>query len=278
MRLIYAAEKQASMRQAWTDVIYLNVIMAVKLLLEALESIESTETERSISPSQESNRGVLVRNKSMSCFSIQSDTPSTKTMTPTIREPSKVFLSRLRLAPFLSIESELRKRLGAFEKEVPPLSLATQQQQQITPSNSRASMSTSCSHGNGFGSANLRKHQYAADLLLRAGWQDDIMTPSPNSSFEMDARSLAGSTTSSVSTWKRPYRGITSTLTRRSTGLGENTYRRKTLRSSSSYYNAQREDDPSRLLSACSEEILDLWNGPMSASIKARMYGADSAA
>lgn len=276
MRLIYAAEKQASMRQAWVDVIYLNVIMALKLLLEVIESIEISEAEQSESILQQST-SKLNRMTSLSCFSTLSASTTTSTVVPAVvREPSKALLARLRLAPFLSIESELRKKLGAFERDT--TSMASSISCTLDGSERPGDKTGSC-----LGSANLRRHQNAIDLLLRAGWQDEVINHAGirSSSFEGgDSSSVAEST---ISAWsirrRRPHGRIGSKIGKRGTIDSCTEETEAALQSGSSRYKSpQQEDDPSRLLSACVNEIQDLWEGPSSNKIKARLYGADSAA
>jgi hypothetical protein len=266
MRLIYAADKQASLRLAWVDVIYLNVIMALKLLLEAMENIETMELQRTQASMDESTStlpGPLRRLHSSGGFTVNSMSSGTAT----IKEPSKVLLARLRLAPFLSIESELRKRLGAFERDV---GSQTMPQSRSAPGD-LGGKSVDSSLRSGLGSVCLRRHQYVSDIVLRAGWQDEFIRPSMSCS-ETDTCSVAASTASSA----RRRTGLSSRLIRRRTATGDD--RGIAMQTSSRYTIQQKEDDPSRLLSACVHEIRELWEGVTSAEIKARIYGADSAA
>jgi energy-coupling factor transporter ATP-binding protein EcfA2 len=275
MRLLYAAEKQDLMRLAWTDVIYLNVIMAIKLLLAVLESIENLEIERSEEALQKKRH--LNRITSLNCFPASIKTPLdtvTDTDLPltTHREPSKLLLARFRLAPFLSIETELRKKLGSFERDdFVPTSPAFCGQDKVKLDGSMSSPVI------GFGSVSLRKHQFAADLLLRAGWQEELFHHS-TSSLEIDSNSVADSTGSILSSWRRPYSGLQTTLTRRKKDCeDEGDASRSNRFSSVNYKTAKKEDDPSRLLSACLDEIQQLCEGAASEQINARLCGADSA-
>ena len=268
MRLIYAADKQASLRQAWTDVIYINVIMAVKLILEALETMEAQAMERSAQLLSET-RCKLSRINSQSCFSVISDCPSTATSSSAVREPSKALLARLRFAPFLSIESELRMKLGAFDRGV-----------LVGDSTGSAAPVQSSDLRTSFGSANLRKYQHTAhEVMLRAGWQEEWIQSglTSTSSMDLDGRSVAESMESNRSGWRRPYSDLTGAIVRRGRGR-TGREKRKAVRSDSHQVRAQKEDDPSRLLSACLDEIWELWQGPSSADIKARLCRADSAA
>lgn len=270
MRLIYAADKQASLRQAWTDVIYINVIMAVKLILEALETMEAQALERSAQLLSET-RCKLSRINSQSCFSMISDCPSTATSSSAVREPSKALLARLRFAPFLSIESELRTKLGAFDRGFGVF---------LGDSNGSAPPTQSSDLRTSFGSAGLRKYQHTAhEVMLRAGWQEEWIQSglASTSSMDLDGRSVAESMESNRSGWRRPYSDLTGAIVRRGRGrTGKE--KRKAERTDSHQVRAQKEDDPSRLLSACLDEIWELWQGPSSAGIKARLCRADSAA
>ncbi|UZJ53210.1 hypothetical protein CBS101457_002530 [Exobasidium rhododendri] len=265
MRLIYSAEKQESMRLAWTDVVYLNVIMAVKMLLEVLESIDILEAQRNEQILQ--MRRQLTKVTSLNCLSLTSTNPlmmDTSTSLSSLREPNKVLLARLRLAPFLSIESELRKKLGAFERDT-PVPTPT-----IFSGDDTASSPTSASFNYEVGSTDLRRHQYAADILLRAGWQDQQLD-CPASSLEVDAASFAGSSGSVVSSFRRLQAGGQSTLTRRKVDAEEGSAVPGSSRlSQGNYVASQREDEPSRLLSACLSEIQDLWEGSTSEEMKRR--------
>lgn len=277
------------------DVIYLNVILAIKLLLEALEVIEATEMERSRSVMQQSIAVQLTRVNSLSCFSMSSRAPSVQTnhtcvtvfphQTP--KESSKVLLARLQLAPFLSIETDLRKKVGAFDDQTASLELSRSESSDYLANSSpgRCTTSQSCR----LGSENLRKHQHVADLRLRAGWQDDLVG-TPTSSFDIESRSQAGSTGSNVSVWRRQYTGIASSLRRRKSEkrAGLEMMLEEQLCQDANDHGRKRDDgrctvfhkenDPSRLLSACVDELSELWNGPSSAKVKARLCGADSAA
>jgi len=166
MRLIYAAEKQASLRMAWVDVIYLNVIMALKLLLEAMESIEATELQRDRAALEASSSsilpGSLKRFNSSGCFTM-STVSSGASAISNIRKSSKALLARMQLAPILSIESELRDKLGAFERNVNGGITSS------TPDRSSVNTSHYLPCRSVLGSDNLRRHQNAADLFLRAG-------------------------------------------------------------------------------------------------------------
>lgn len=270
MRLIYAADKQASLRKAWTDVIYLNVIMALKLLLEVLENIETTELQRRQAALEDSSPilpGPLRRFHSSACFTMCGMSSGTSAVT-NIRQSSRVLLARMQLAPFLSIETELRKKLGAFERDVngdhntPPADRFSKGSTHYLPPRSI------------LGSDNLRRHQYAADLLLRAGWQDELVRSASLSSDKIDSHSVAESTASGWSARRRPL--FPTKLTRRVTTGGEE--RGTALQQSGRYTISQKEDDPPKLLTAILDGVEDLWDGSSSKMIKDRLFGADSAA
>lgn len=165
MRMLYAPERQAQVRSAWTDVVYLNVILAVKKLVGAYQdTMGNPVTEKPATlASSTRHAGAVSASPLLSCLSMPAPHGQCDDMASSVAATNKTLLSRFRLAPLLSMEVELRRRLGAFEE---------------APMQKEASIRRSASSH--FEGSSRVGAEMESTLQLKAGWQDMLLEPIAN--------------------------------------------------------------------------------------------------
>lgn len=143
MRLLYAPERHEQHRSSWRLVIQLNVIAAVRLLLDIHEALAERD-------SQQRKRHLEDEDGSV---------------TPVGKPHDPVLLARLRLAPLIACEAALRRALGAIDEEE-----YVQESSATTPASNRMSYSPRP------GPTSLSSHA----LKLKAGWQSRAIPTAVN--------------------------------------------------------------------------------------------------
>ncbi|PWN46182.1 G-alpha-domain-containing protein [Ceraceosorus guamensis] len=159
MRLLYDQSAHQRERRSWRVVVYLNLILAVRAVLEVFE--ESHEARALNPPSVSRGPGGNA--------SAQSSTESlnSSAINPLAHRNNHgdTSLARLRLAPLLSLEAELRARLGAVD-EYADLS---------DPKVAGAALLAARSQARAEAARPQGKRRAGPTLLLRAGWQDRLL-------------------------------------------------------------------------------------------------------
>ncbi|KDN45450.1 G-alpha-domain-containing protein [Tilletiaria anomala UBC 951] len=103
MRLMYDPRAHERERNCWKVIIYLNIIIAVRSLLDTLETFVQYHTSAATSRSPNLGGG----NRSLPAILAQR------------KGPQALLLLRMRFAPLLTLELPLRRRLGALEDPEP---------------------------------------------------------------------------------------------------------------------------------------------------------------
>lgn len=219
MRILYEPERQAKMRLAWIDVIFLNIILAAKLMLDKSKIIV-----------EEKRRGYLsISELSVKSYKIKSQRSTNTAKAITNEDPSQcvdsILYTRLKLAPFLSVESSLRKRLGAITQE---------------PSQNVTLRRASSSYSHTFSRRIASSSEHP--IILKSGWEQISHSSSCHSH---DANEAVTWTKSSTDT-------VTQEHLKRST-LGHS------MSQQLSETQYERSNDPARLLRACANDIHEMW-------------------
>ncbi|KAN0063732.1 hypothetical protein ACQY0O_003782 [Thecaphora frezii] len=242
MRLLYEPKAHEANRKWWKEIVHLNVITALRGMLEALDSAELYDSDSydSMATSSSFERAL---SPSPSIVASSND--------------KRALLDRLKLAPILSLESVLRQRLGAIDE--------TQDVSDVARAPSSLSSYSEPTSPTG------RIHH---PILLRAGWQERIMEKLGWLSMdkdEADVESLAGSSQSSQRS------GTLGSLSRkRSTpvfgaadgggGSGSNTteYELQYTR------RRKKREDVEAMLVALREDVIQLWHSPSAKKLRRR--------
>lgn len=169
MRLLYDPSAHQRDRRSWKIVIFLNLIVAVRALLEAFEETLAAASSASASgmsrPASDEGDEEQVLNAA-STLQLQSSNASISTSSS--GGANTALLARLKLAPLLSLEADLRARLGAVDEQVdlsdPLIASAALRASRAFQERDPASLSKGRARS---GTANA--------LLLRAGWQDRLL-------------------------------------------------------------------------------------------------------
>ena len=224
MRLLYNPEAHDKERTSWKAVIHLNLVVAIRALIENLETTTDTAT------------------------ATDEPDPDPKTSTSTngsSSSSSRVRLEHLRMAPILSLESVLRRRLGAVGEED-----LVDAKCSASPVPWSWRSEPSCPHGR-FDSSGI---------LLRAGWQERLMDAlrglAGTLRDDSDAKSIAESTRGSVRSFKLPG------LDRKNSS--------PTLGNTSKPRQQPQSQDPEYLLSAFKDDVLSLWNDAAAKRVRKR--------
>ncbi|PWN35088.1 G-alpha-domain-containing protein [Meira miltonrushii] len=158
MRMMYAPERQERLRNAWTDVIYLNIVLAVKRLVEVQTMQNGKSAIRRMDSTQSISSPVL---SSLSPSRATSPTHQTfEEAKKSHSQNSKMLLLKLRFAPLLSMEAELRGKLGTLDETVIQ---QRRPQQEVRRSSS-------------FSHESLTLSSKLSPLVLKANWQDKMLT------------------------------------------------------------------------------------------------------
>ncbi|PWN20043.1 G-alpha-domain-containing protein [Microstroma glucosiphilum] len=257
MRLLYNPTAYQAERASWRAIIQLNLITAVRVLLEIFEASQADErrielptrpaTVSSPAPSSTSKRHLESKGSTSTApLTVPSTAPPA-----TSAGKNAAFLVRLRLAPLLGLESSLRTELGALG-ETAPLP-ADSRSVPVTPlwapRKDAASFKLNTTKGN--------------DLFLLAGWTSKLRSISPGR-FDSDRMSIASSTNSQ--------RTITSRLRRvsshRAFGGARSEREQEGLASSANSCVLPPTSETTSLLLACKETIRSLWNEPFAQQLR----------
>lgn len=233
MRMMYAPERQERLRCAWTDVIYLNVVLAVKRLME----VQTIQNERNSVKRMDSMHSI-----SSPVLSSLSPSRATSPSLQTFEEAkknhshnSKMLLLKLRFAPLLSMEAELRGKLGTLDETVI--------QQRRPPQEVRRSSS--------FSHESLTLSTKLSPLVLKANWQDKLLSDYNQEEDEIMPRLSESSARKSLSS-RFVRRAASRSLSNASTDTN---------------YHSDLKDEPIQpmrkkmycLLDAAKNDIRDLW-------------------
>lgn len=144
MRLLYAPERHEQHRASWILVIQLNVISAVRLLLDIHEALAERDAKRYTAGSSEGD-----------------DDDNDDAVTGSALKPhDPVLLARLRLAPLIACEVTLRRALGAIDEE-------THVNEKVDSRGRKGPVPTSPG--------------FSHSIKLKAGWQTRAMTSASKS-------------------------------------------------------------------------------------------------
>jgi hypothetical protein len=198
MRLLYDPVTHRRERRSWRLVVYLNVIVAVSVLIEVYE--ELANAPRPLTSSSESNhnlmggtasirsgeKGAGGRSRSPDAGSIISGATSATS------RAADAALVRARLAPLLELQEKLRQQLGVLDDKAPIGDSRT-----VPPARE----------------APAKRKGQSTPVLMRAGWQDRLLGRAARPSTSGDGASIA----TSRSAGSR-LRRLTVSSKRRSTG------------------------------------------------------------
>lgn len=289
MRLLYDSKAHERDRLSWKTVVQLNVITAVRTLVEAVEQFDRDDQQQA-SSSTSSNVASGLRAGHSSLILSPNNTPSSPSSLSS-GPSNRALLARLRVAPLLSLEPILRKRLGAVGEEEDLSGKGVTSPSWQSRSN-EGGMSNSASFKNG-----------NPTLLLKAGWQDRLFNRSSNlqnqpylSSIADDNASIAESSYSGVS-------GMVGNQPFSSQSQNQPSTKRNILgrRRSSSAIGKQKDldlssappmpdisnvvafskdEDPTQILAASKDDLIQLWNDPLTKKLRKRgkLDATDSAA
>ena len=198
MRLLYDPVTHRRERRSWRLVVYLNVIVAVSVLVEVYE--ELANAPRPLTSSSESNhnlmggtasirsgeKGAGGRSRSPDAGSIISGATSATS------RAADAALVRARLAPLLELQEKLRRQLGVLDETTP-----IGDGRAVSPARE----------------APAKRKGQSTPVLMRAGWQDRLLGRAARPSTSGDGASIA----TSRSAGSR-LRRLTVSSKRRSTG------------------------------------------------------------
>lgn len=253
MRLLYDQNAHDRERQSWRAVVHLNLITAVRLLVEAVEAFDIDGTSGSSSPTPSAMEGMR-----MPLSPTQARGEGTSSSAS-----NRALLARLRLAPLLSLETILRRRLGAAGEETDLSDPALAQNQQGWGSRTDPSSPSGRSNNN--------------TLLLKAGWQDRLLSRlGVGNEDNSDTASIAESTSPKQQRRILGRRRSSSAIGRRKE---RDTSPAPPLPDAANTLVARKEDDPGKMLEALKEDILQLWSEPVVRRLrrKGKLDATDSA-
>ena len=313
MRLLYDPAAHERERSSWKTVIHLNLITAVRLLLEAIEKaledqtrgIRPTSSNGAVLPPEEPleelepsglpgagagpslNAGDLQRVPSTSILSRRISSAQLEDSAPPKSNLQKAtLLIRLRLAPLLSLEGDLRRRLGAVGDDVAdvPAYLSERRDEDpianpYTPASGlrvgrMSSLRSSFGKLPGWRGTNSsrRAAAYATEESL-AGVSEEAELETGDFTRRTNFNSLRGDDLVLKAGWQDRLNGRRGSADAASTNLKAlhgGTGVRASIDSINSHEQANKlrardEDDPQALLLACIDEIEALWSASSSA-------------
>ncbi|PWN46634.1 guanine nucleotide binding protein, alpha subunit [Violaceomyces palustris] len=244
MRLLYDKDAHNRDRESWRTVIQLNVIAAVRTLVECIEAAE-------LADQLEDNDSTQVVGEKR----YQQESTGASVSSPPVN--NRGLLARLRFAPLLSLEPVIRRRLGAVGEaddlsKVPGAGPGTWSIARSEPSSPTGRVSST--------------------VLLKAGWQERLMERMRFSSDNSDSRSvhsLTGSTTGSIKGFierkrsspmlKKAAQDQAASHCASSEGLDHGCQTR-----------TSKAEDPSHMLLATRDEIKKMWNDPLVRRLRRR--------
>lgn len=164
MRLLYDSKAHERDRLSWKTVVQLNVIVAVRTLVEAVEQFDRDDQQQQQQALSQPRSSVTSGEEAGNDHSslLLGGAGSHQSTSSTSSNPSnRALLARLRLAPLLSLEPTLRKRLGAVGEE-----------EELS---GRSPISPGWQSKGDSGNRNANP-----TLMLKAGWQDRLFHRASN--------------------------------------------------------------------------------------------------
>lgn len=193
MRLLYDPVTHRRERRSWRLVVYLNVIVAVSVLVEVYE--ELANAPRPLTASSESNHNFMgpssIRSGEKGTPGARSGSPDAGSIVGASSRAADAAQVRVRLAPLLALQEKLRQQLGALDETAP-----IGDGRAVSPAVPSA-----------------KRKPPSAPVLMRAGWQDRLLGRAARPSTSGDGASIATSR-SATSRLRR----LTVSTKRRSTG------------------------------------------------------------
>lgn len=184
MRLLYDPVTHRRERRSWRLVVYLNVIVAVSVLMDVYE--ELANSPRPLTSSSEANHefgsrggGGSVRSGEKGASGGRSSPDAGGVLSAATSASNRAATAaqmRARLTPLLELEAKLRQQLGVFEEAAPI-------------GDGRAVSSAA----RGGGEGQPRRKGQATPVLMRAGWQDRLLGRTARPSTSGDGASVSTS-------------------------------------------------------------------------------------
>ncbi|EPQ27065.1 uncharacterized protein PFL1_05349 [Pseudozyma flocculosa PF-1] len=251
MRLLYEPKAHEANRRWWREIVHLNVITALRGLLECLERLEAAAEPESQNSAMTAASGAE-----------RAISPSPSIMATAAEK--RALLDRLKLAPILSLEQGLRQRLGAIGEEQEVGSMSGRSPSPWSNLSEPASPTS-------------RSPQHP--ILLRAGWQDRIMEKLgwlSSEGTESDAESVAESTRSSsgradlIGSLRRKRSSPVLGQIDASAGGGSSAEGRTAEYQRIYTRRRMKRESAEQMLIALKEDVLQLWHSPSAKKLRKR--------